>query len=585
MDYKTDNESIDQAKKIAHMAFFLIKQWLKPFLPLIIKALVIFFILVMLIAGVYSAFPSTESLTGIAPSEEDKKVKEEYVSLCDTYNIINTWVVNENPVSPVDGNTFESTPSKTFYPGTGVYKLGRLGDRYGHDSALALKWGQVHAATLYKTYNLNIPKIDKELQEGVVKGLQPYFYYKISYIIITSKGGTECYPVPLLVEAYTIQGHYQYHYRWVTKTSGSGENKVTITYEEFKESQQILPNKWQRLEDWMVSEYKIKKDDRDLPVARTAVWEAGVAYDSHKEWLDWLKYNNLEYSYLTQASIPPELIPIFREAEKKYGVPWWFSAAVAYKESSFRIDADNRKNFPDASVHCYGLMQLSDQNWETYSRHLGFDPVLDRDNPRAQIFCGVYMLKNLMGDIDWGEGWQERTLPALAFYGGYRGNDAIGRCRTEYAQKIWDIANKFLYNATIWPIPGYYHISSYFGETENRDHKHQGIDIKCPSGVDIVSVCAGIVVHAGWENPNDMLQGFGKYVAIKDNTHLYIYGHLSQITSEVGQSVNIGDTIGLSGNTGQSSGPHLHFQVNDLSNGGDWGVPIDPLTIISPGKG
>lgn len=587
MDERAENESIEQVKKIANIFWIFLKQALKPYLPVILIGIGIFFLLVMLIAGVYSAFPSTKSLTGIDPSSEDRKVEEAYKALCNDYNVIDTWVINETPLSPESGNAYESSPGKTFYPGKGVMKLGRLGDRFGQDGRLALRWGQAHAATLYETYNLNISKIDKELQEKVVKGMHPYFYYKMSNVIIvvSGKGGsyTEITPVPLLVEAYTIQGHYQYHYKWNTRTISSGETTITITEEILTDCRQIMPNRWQRLEDWMVDEYKIKRDGKDLAVARTAVWEAGVAYDSQKEWLDWLQRSGLESAYLTQSSIPPELITFFKEAESKFGIPWWFSAAVAYKESSFRTDADNRKDFPNASVHCYGIMQLSDENWESYSRRLGFDPVMDRDNPRAQILCGVCMLKNLMGDISWGEGWQERTLPALTFYGGYRGNDAAERCRKEYAQKIWDVAIKFFYNAAIWPVPGCYSITSLFGDTEDRDHKHQGIDIACPEGSNVVSIAAGIVVHSGWENPSDHGQGFGKYVAVKDNRHLYIYGHLSQIAVMAGQPVNIGDSLGLSGSTGHSSGPHLHFQINDLTGGGDWGVPIDPLTVISPG--
>ncbi|OPX93880.1 MAG: Murein DD-endopeptidase MepM [Pelotomaculum sp. PtaB.Bin104] len=579
-----DDESLEQAKKLANLLGKFIKQALKPYLPVIAIGFGIFFLLVMLIAGVYSAFPSTWSLTGIAPTAEDEKVKDDYEQLCDKYNVKDTWIVNKKPVSPEDGNAYESSPKNPYYPGKGVSLLGKMGDRYGHDGVLALRWGTAHAATLYETYTLNLKKIDKELQEKVINGLHPYFYYKMSYVIIgtTDEDGqvsVEKIPVPLLVEAYTNQGHFQFHYKWVSKTIGAGSSSVTITEEEFVSSQQILPNKWQRLEDWMVNEYKLSKDDKSISLAREAIWEAGNGYNKHSEWLNWLLLNGLYYNYVTGATIPPELISLFKEAEAKYGIPWWFSAAVSFKESSFRIDADNRENFPNASVHCYGLMQLTDENWERISRQLGFDPVLDRDNPRAQIFCGVYMLKNLFGDIDWNGDWRGATLSGLAFYGGFRGDNALERCKNEYASVIWGIADNFK-NATPWPVPGYYHITSHFGDTEGRDHVHQGIDIACPVGISVVSTSAGKVIYAGWQNPADTTEGFGMYVCVEDNLHMYYYGHLSQITVSAGQDVNQGDTVGFSGNTGSSTGPHLHFQINNLTANGDKGQAIDPLTVL-----
>lgn len=584
MEQETDQslqKITNSIKSFGRLIVRLLWKIIKPYLPIIIIAFIIFFFLAMLIAGVYSAFPSSGALTGTAPTAEDKIVQEEYQKLCNKYNVQDTWIVNSTPVSPGDGDAYEASPGYSYYPGKGVSALGRLGDRYAHDGQLALKWGTVHAATIYETYTLNIPEINKELQDKIVNGLHPYFYYKMSYVIKSSKDGVTKTPVPLLVEAYTIQGHYQYHYKWVTKTVGSGDSSITVTEEEFESSQQILSNKWQRLEDWIINEYKLSKDDKGIPLAREAVWEAGNGYNSHSEWLNWLTLNGVYYNYVTGATIPPELVSIFKEAEAKYGIPWWFSAAVSFKESSFRTDADNRKNFPDAPVHCYGLMQLSDENWDRVSRQLGFDPALDRDNPRAQILCGVFLLKSYFGNIDWKGEWKDATLPGLAFYGGYRGPDALDRCRKEYANVIWSLADKFQSGIPVWPVPGYYRVTSYFGDTEGRDHIHQGIDIACPVGAAVISTSAGKVVHAGWENPNNPLQGFGLYVSIEDNEHMYYYGHLTQLNVSVGQDVHQGDTIGLSGNTGGSTGPHLHFQINVLTAGGKEGQAIDPISIFS----
>ena len=86
---------------------------------------------------------------------------------------------------------------------------------------------------------------------------------------------------------------------------------------------------------------------------------------------------------------------------------------------------------------------------------------------------------------------------------------------------------------------------------------HFGQDFCCPIGTEVYATGAGTVYYAG--NQND---GFGIKVVI-DHGYGYrsIYGHLSQVTVKRGQKVKRGDFIGLSGTTGISSGPHLHYQI------------------------
>ena len=96
---------------------------------------------------------------------------------------------------------------------------------------------------------------------------------------------------------------------------------------------------------------------------------------------------------------------------------------------------------------------------------------------------------------------------------------------------------------------------------------HFGQDFRCPYGTEVHATGAGAVYYAG--NQND---GFGIKVVI-DHGYGYrsIYGHLSEVNVKRGQKVNRGDFIGLSGNTGISSGPHLHYQI-DL-----YGAHVNPL--------
>ncbi|MFN2313109.1 MAG: M23 family metallopeptidase [Bacteroidales bacterium] len=96
---------------------------------------------------------------------------------------------------------------------------------------------------------------------------------------------------------------------------------------------------------------------------------------------------------------------------------------------------------------------------------------------------------------------------------------------------------------------------------------HFGQDFRCPIGTEVYATGGGVVYYAGNEN-----DGFGIKVVI-DHGYGYrtIYGHLSEYRVKRGQKVTRGDFIGLSGSTGVSSGPHLHYQI-DL-----FGSHVNPL--------
>lgn len=109
-----------------------------------------------------------------------------------------------------------------------------------------------------------------------------------------------------------------------------------------------------------------------------------------------------------------------------------------------------------------------------------------------------------------------------------------------------------------WPVSG--NISSPFGM---RDHPitgvhklHTGMDIAAGAGTSIKVPLAGTVTFAGWNG------GYGNYVVVDHGNGLQTaYAHQSQILVSVGQRVNAGDVIGKVGTTGDSTGPHLHFEV------------------------
>jgi len=117
----------------------------------------------------------------------------------------------------------------------------------------------------------------------------------------------------------------------------------------------------------------------------------------------------------------------------------------------------------------------------------------------------------------------------------------------------------------IWPCDGA--VVSGFGMRWGR--MHEGIDIGCAYGTPNRAAAAGTVIYAGW------LGGYGNLVVVDHGNGLSTaYAHASSILVSVGQSVSQGQTVSLVGSTGNSSGPHLHFEVRVN------GVAVDPLPYL-----
>jgi murein DD-endopeptidase MepM/ murein hydrolase activator NlpD len=102
---------------------------------------------------------------------------------------------------------------------------------------------------------------------------------------------------------------------------------------------------------------------------------------------------------------------------------------------------------------------------------------------------------------------------------------------------------------------------------------HTGVDFVVGSGTAVHAVGAGTVVSAGWDG------SYGNDVIIKHDDGRYtLYGHLSQVQVSAGQTVTEDQQIGLSGATGNATGPHLHFEVRTTP---DYGSDIDPVAYLA----
>ncbi|MCX4804869.1 M23 family metallopeptidase [Streptomyces sp. NPDC058682] len=123
-----------------------------------------------------------------------------------------------------------------------------------------------------------------------------------------------------------------------------------------------------------------------------------------------------------------------------------------------------------------------------------------------------------------------------------------------------------------------YTLSATFGKGGNMwSHKHSGQDFAVPVGTPVKAAAAGTVVKAG---PNGGGDGpaYGNAIVIKHANNTYSqYAHLSKIQVKIGQKVNSSQRIALSGNTGNSSGPHLHFEIRTTPN---YGSAVNPVAFL-----
>lgn len=135
--------------------------------------------------------------------------------------------------------------------------------------------------------------------------------------------------------------------------------------------------------------------------------------------------------------------------------------------------------------------------------------------------------------------------------------DSLPECWT-----LWMVDSLRSYHA---PATG--RVTSRFGMRRGR--RHQGVDLSLQNGTPLYSVFDGKVRFAGQKS------GYGYMIIIRHNNGMEtFYGHMSQLDVKSGDYVHAGDVIGLSGNTGRSTGPHLHFETRYE------GLAFDPQRII-----
>lgn len=113
-----------------------------------------------------------------------------------------------------------------------------------------------------------------------------------------------------------------------------------------------------------------------------------------------------------------------------------------------------------------------------------------------------------------------------------------------------------------WPLAGWL--------TQGYRYDHRAIDVAAPLGTAVTAADRGVVIRAGWNN-----QGYGQYVVIDHNIdYITLYAHMSEVLVAEGDVVAQGQLIGRVGSTGNSTGPHLHFEIRDF------GRLTNPLELL-----
>lgn len=126
------------------------------------------------------------------------------------------------------------------------------------------------------------------------------------------------------------------------------------------------------------------------------------------------------------------------------------------------------------------------------------------------------------------------------------------------------------------PLPGKLRVNSAFG---NRYHPflkkkkfHNGVDFKASTGTPVIATGSGIILEVEQNH-----EAHGKRIIIQhDEIYQSAYSHLSKILVKKGQKIEKGDRIGLVGNTGKSTHPHLHYEISKK------GEKVDPLAFVKP---
>lgn len=128
--------------------------------------------------------------------------------------------------------------------------------------------------------------------------------------------------------------------------------------------------------------------------------------------------------------------------------------------------------------------------------------------------------------------------------------------------------------------PQYGYLTDWYGTARDGGYIHSGIDYGCYwRPVPVYTPMGGKVVYAGWSEV-----GYGNLVIIENGNFRVFLAHNSEMIVQENDEVDAGDPIGLCGSTGNSTGPHVHFEVRIWNETEQRWTPVDPNAVTLPGQ-
>lgn len=275
-----------------------------------------------------------------------------------------------------------------------------------------------------------------------------------------------------------------------------------------------------------------------------------------------------------------QFMPIFEQAQARYGVSWAVLAAMCKIESGFG------QNMGPSSAGAVGFMQFMPTTWSGYRNPLASDnpsnPRWDTNPQTIAQYGGYGVDGNGDGKADPFDPWdavfaaanmlakngfsEDPRKAVYAYNHAWWYVDMVMAQAEEYSQQMAPVEDG------IWPLPAQFaQITCPYGSPREDSGFHHGVDIACPVGTPVYAALPGRVAYAGWKGT------YGNCVIVDSGAGTEIlYAHLSQIGVRVGQEVGQNQQIAFSGSTGNSTGPHLHFEVRVN------GRTCDPLEWLNP---
>ncbi|MBF8118237.1 NlpC/P60 family protein [Bacillus cereus] len=297
------------------------------------------------------------------------------------------------------------------------------------------------------------------------------------------------------------------------------------------------------------------------------------------------------------SSIPPQFMPIYLGAEKKFGTPWYILAAVHYHKSSFS------KNITVSAAGERGPMQIKPVTWMGW-KHPSRNSAGELEGISDKDLMDLELIKKYGGKGVDGNGDKKADIndnhdsiySASKILADFNVKSDAEKALWLYTnskdggKQIYDTAMKFKNEATYkhdqnqlpeatsgdWMTPTQGRLTSGYGERSFDNH--HGIDIAQKGTVPIVAAADGVVFRSY------LSQTYGNCVMIRHNIngqqYETVYAHMRNRAVTEGTTVKKGQFLGYQGETGQAYGQHLHFEMHKPSWNINKSYAINPIQYI-----